>query len=132
MNLNYCIMITATAYEKQNSIIALQFTKTLLESNNHISTIFFYQNGVNNANSLITSAIDEIDLILAWCELAKKYKIRLDICVSAAIRRGLVKTEQTIMLNKKNKIGNFQNYFNLVSLSYFAQALFFCDRFIQF
>ena len=126
-------MVNSPAYGKQQTKTALQFAKTLLKCNHHINTIFFYQDGVTNANCLHTSASDEINIVLAWCQLAQKFKIKLNICVSASIRRGIVNTEQTKLFNIKNtSSGNIQPDFNLVGLGSFAQELFICNRFIQF
>lgn len=130
MNLNYCLMVTGPAYGNQRASNALLFSQALLECGHRISTIFFYQNGVYNANRLTTPASDEVNLVRAWQILAQKHQIALHVCIAAALRRGVINREQAEQL--KLSCDNIQRGFQLSGLGRLAQAVLNCDRFVQF
>lgn len=123
-------MVTGPAYGNQCSSSALQFTKALLACGHNLESVFFYQEGVYNANSLTLPASDEIDIVRAWQDIAHKNKFHLYVCSAAALRRGVV---DDIYAKKFNlSVYNLQYGFKLSSLGYLAQVVLTCDRFIQF
>ncbi|QCI25715.1 sulfurtransferase complex subunit TusD [Buchnera aphidicola (Sitobion avenae)] len=129
--MNYTILVTGAAYGTQNASTAFLFCKSLLKTNNILYSVFFYCDGVLNANSMITPAIDEFNLIKAWQKLNKKHKVKLYVCNSAALRRGIIEDEK--LLNNKNvKTGNLAFFFQLSSLIELAHSIKICDRIIQF
>ncbi|CUX95745.1 Sulfurtransferase TusD [Candidatus Gullanella endobia] len=130
MSLYYCLMVTGPAYGNQRASSALQFAQALLSYSHYLSTVFFYQDGVYNANRLSTPASDEVDLVRAWQDLSKKYQVNLHVCVAAALRRGVIDTYQASLLHQNGE--NLQTGFELSSLGQLAQAAIVCDRFIQF
>ncbi|ABF14361.1 sulfurtransferase complex subunit TusD [Candidatus Palibaumannia cicadellinicola] len=123
-------MITGPAYGNQRASSALQFAQALLNYGHYIKTIFFYQDGVYNANKFITPASDEKNLLLAWEKLAIQHKVSLHICITAALRRGIIDDQQARELNLSGF--NLHSTFKISSLSYFGQAVLHCDRLIQF
>lgn len=130
MNLDYCLMVTGPAYGNQRASCALQFAQALLTCGHRLGIVFFYQDGVTNANRLIAPAGDEVDLVRAWQNLAQQYMVELHVCVAAALRRGVTDTLQASLLNRVGE--NLQLGFELSSLGVLAQAVLGCDRFIQF
>ena len=51
--------------------------------------IFFYYDGVNNANKLSEPQSDDRNLVKMWGGLAKEHNLDLVVCVAAALRRGI-------------------------------------------
>ncbi|WMQ74127.1 MAG: Sulfurtransferase TusD [Sodalis sp.] len=130
MNLNYCLMVTGPAYGNQRASSALQFAQALLACSHRLGTVFFYQEGVANANRLSVPAGDEVDLVRAWHDLAQRYRVMLHVCVAAALRRGVTDVIQASLQNRAGD--NLQPGFELSGLGTLAQAVLDCDRFIQF
>ncbi|AEO08864.1 sulfur transfer complex subunit TusD [Buchnera aphidicola str. Ak (Acyrthosiphon kondoi)] len=128
--MNYTILVTGAAYGTQNSSTAFLFCKSLLKTKNTLHSIFFYCDGVLNANRMTTPAIDEFNLIEAWQELHKKHKVKLYVCNSAALRRGVIEDE--ILLDINIKKGNLAFFFQLSGLVELANSIKICDRIIQF
>ncbi|MBX4180733.1 sulfurtransferase complex subunit TusD [Sodalis sp. CWE] len=128
--LNYCLMVTGPAYGNQRSRSALQFSQTLLKCNHRLSMIFFYQDGVLNANSFSTLASDEVNLVHAWQHLAKQNQITLYVCTTAALRRGIIDSTHASLLKKTGE--NLQPGFELSGLVNLVQMILTCDRFVQF
>ncbi|QCI17909.1 sulfurtransferase complex subunit TusD [Buchnera aphidicola (Acyrthosiphon lactucae)] len=128
--MNYTILVTGAAYGTQNSSTAFLFCKALLKTKHILHSVFFYCDGVLNANSMTTPAIDEFNLIKAWQELNKKYQVKLYVCNSAALRRGIIEDEKEFNMNIKK--GNLAFFFELSGLIELANSIKICDRIIQF
>lgn len=121
--LSYTIIVMGPAYGTQASVCAYQFCQSLLNTQHHtIESVFFYSDGVYNANSFTDPANDEFDIVSAWQTLAKQYQIRLAVCISAAQRRGVVYHENN----------NLASGFELVGLGGLSESLSHSDRSIQF
>lgn len=88
--------------------------------------VFFYQDAVAVANSLIWSPDDQRNLAAEW----KKLSIRLPVCVSAALARGI--TDQDNALRHQIQSHNLVQNFELVGLGELADAIESADRMIQF
>lgn len=121
--LTYTIIITGPAYGTQASFCAYQFCQTLLTTQHSIKSVFFYADGVYNANNFTNPANDEFDIVDAWQILAKRHQINLSVCIAAAQRRGVV---QELSEN------NIAQGFNLVGLGDLSEAINQSDRVIQF
>lgn len=130
MILNYFLLVTGPAYGTQHSSTAYKFSLALLAKGHKIHSIFFYHDGVLNANQLSTPATDEFDLVRAWKKLSDQHGIALSVCVSAAFRRGIINVQEA----QKHglPVANLQSGFSLGGLGMFAEALMNCDRVVQF
>ncbi|CUX96658.1 sulfurtransferase complex subunit TusD [Candidatus Doolittlea endobia] len=130
MALDYCLMVTGPAYGNQRASSALQFSRALLACGHRLGTVFFYQDGVHNANRLTSPSSDEVDLVRAWHELAQQHQVAMYVCVAAALRRGVIDSLHASLLKLNGE--NFQPGFEVSSLGKLAQMALSCDRFIQF
>ncbi|EKT61044.1 sulfurtransferase complex subunit TusD [Providencia sneebia] len=129
-HLTYCLLVTGPAYGTQQATSAYQFAKALLDEGHDLKTVFFYSEGVMNANQLIAPANDEINLVKAWQALAKQSGCEMHICVSAALRRGVVDKEQANLLLLP--ADNLADGFIMSGLGSLAQAMITTDRTIRF
>ena len=91
--MRFALMVTGPAYGTQQASSALQFAKAALVEGHEIACVFFYREGVYNANQLTSPASDEFDLVRAWQSLHDENGVALHICVAAALRRGV--TDET-------------------------------------
>jgi tRNA 2-thiouridine synthesizing protein D len=87
--LKFGIMVNEGPFQHQASDSAYLFTKAALEKGHEIYRVFFYYDGVNNANKLSEPQADDRDLVKLWSALAEEYKLDLVVCVAAALRRGI-------------------------------------------
>ncbi|AYN24558.1 sulfurtransferase complex subunit TusD [Buchnera aphidicola] len=128
--MNYTVLVTGSAYGTQNASTAFLFCQSLIKMSHTLNSVFFYCDGVLNANNLNKSAIDEFNLLAAWQKLNKKHKVKLYVCISAALRRGIVEDEKlsNIMIKK----GNFASFFQSSGLVELANSIQISDRIIQF
>lgn len=128
--LTYCLLVTGPAYGTQQASSAYQFACALLEEGHCLKTIFFYSEGVTNANALTSPANDEFNLVKAWQQLAEKAGSEMHICVSAALRRGIVDDEQANLLTLASS--NLSTGFSMSGLGSLAEAMMTTDRTIRF
>jgi tRNA 2-thiouridine synthesizing protein D len=104
---------------------ALGLAKALQEKNKAFR-VFFYQDGVSVANELQWVPDDQRNLKTEWQNLA----IRLPVCVSAALARGISDEENA----KRHHLTqhNLAQGFELVGLGELADAVQSTDHLIQF
>ncbi|WP_025823396.1 sulfurtransferase complex subunit TusD [Shewanella marina] len=95
----FIIQVNGPAYGSQSSYHAYRFTQACLSAGHQVEKVFFYQDGVLNANMLHAPASDEFDLAKAWRELATTHQIPLINCVAAAMRRGVLAETDAKELN---------------------------------
>lgn len=130
MKLTYCLLVTGPAYGSQQASSAYQFAQALLAAGHRLDSVFFYREGVLNANQLTSPASDEFDLVRAWVALAQQYDIALNVCVAAALRRGVTDEQEAQQQNLP--AANLQPGFTLSGLGALAEAALSCDRMLQF
>ncbi|XTZ38772.1 sulfurtransferase complex subunit TusD [Salmonella enterica] len=128
--MRYALMVTGPAYGTQQASSAYQFALALLEAGHTLESVFFYREGVSNANALTAPASDEFDLVRAWVRLHKEKQVALHICVAAALRRGVIDQSEAARLALAG--ANLQAGFSLTGLGALAEATLSCDRVVQF
>ncbi|WP_025376648.1 sulfurtransferase complex subunit TusD [Yersinia hibernica] len=126
----YCLLVTGPAYGTQQASSAYQFAQAVINSGHHLVSVFFYREGVLNANQLTAPANDEFDLVRAWQKLATEQAVTLNVCVAAALRRGISDQHEADQLNLA--AANLQPGFTLSGLGALAEAALTCDRMVQF
>ncbi|RJT20870.1 sulfurtransferase complex subunit TusD [Buttiauxella izardii] len=128
--MRFAILVTGPAYGTQQASSALQFSQAVIAQGHTLESVFFYREGVYNANQLTSPANDEFDLVRAWQQLHQQHNVELHICVAAALRRGVTDEEQATQLGLP--CHNLQPGFTLSGLGALAQASLTCDRTVQF
>ncbi|CAL4324233.1 Sulfurtransferase TusD [Buchnera aphidicola (Periphyllus testudinaceus)] len=127
----YTIIVKSSAYGKENSISALLFSRALILKNSHfIKSVFFISNGVLNANKFLSPDVHEYDIRKKWRIFSLKNKVRLNVCFSAALRRGIIGVKETC--NQKILEGNLDIFFKISSLEKLSRDIQKSDRVIQF
>jgi tRNA 2-thiouridine synthesizing protein D len=128
--MRFALMVTGPAYGTQQASSAYQFALALQEAGHTLASVFFYREGVSNANALTAPASDEFDLVRAWQRLHAEQQVELHICVAAALRRGVVDESEAARLELTG--ANLQAGFSLTGLGALAEAALTCDRVVQF
>lgn len=97
-----------------------------LQLKNESFRVFFYQDGVTVANALQWVPDDQRNISAEW----QKLSIRLPVCVSAALARGI--TDQENAKRHGLQHHNLAQGFELVGLGELADAVQASERLIQF
>ncbi|GLR07861.1 sulfurtransferase complex subunit TusD [Mixta theicola] len=127
--MRYSLLVTGPAYGTQQASSALLFARALLAAGHQLDSIFFYREGVLNGNQLTAPAGDEFDIVRAWQALQQQGVI-LNICVAAALRRGVTDEQEAASLGLAS--ANLQPGFKLAGLGALAEAVLTSDRVVQF
>ncbi len=128
--IKFSIVVTGAPYGSQSASSAYQFCEAAVSAGHQIAGVFFYQEGVLNASQLVSPASDEINLPQLWAKLATRYQFPLEVCVSAALRRGVVNEQEAEQLSLAQF--NLQPPFVLSGLGQLAELSAHCDRLVQF
>lgn len=113
------VIVIKSPYFSPASLLALDFVSELTKAGHQILQVFFVNQGVELANSLILPPCDEINFSEKWQNLALLHNFPLVVCVTNASRRGIDDT-------------SLQKHFTLATLSDLATALDKADRCITF
>ena len=87
--MKFGILIKQGPFTYQASDTAYRFTVAALAGGHEIYRVFFYNDGVYNANRLSEPQTDDRNLVSLWSKLAEEHDIDLVVCVAAALRRGV-------------------------------------------
>ncbi|KAA5930850.1 sulfurtransferase complex subunit TusD [Pantoea sp. Bo_2] len=128
--MRYTLLVTGPAYGTQQATSAYLFARALLAAGHQLDSVFFYREGVLNANQLTAPASDEFDLVRAWQALHQEEGVALNICVAAALRRGVSDQQEAARLQLAGS--NLQPGFTLSGLGALAEAALSCERMVQF
>ncbi|OAJ93561.1 sulfurtransferase complex subunit TusD [Vibrio bivalvicida] len=128
--LTYTLVVNGPVYGSQSAKSAYKFAKAVITKGHSLVSVFFYQDGVTNGSDLTVPANDEFDLVRAWQTLANEHNVRLETCVAAALRRGIVSQDEA------NQHGlaqcNLAEGFHQAGLGSLAEAMLVQDRVVQF
>ena len=130
MRLTYTVVVNGSVYGSQAARSAYQFACALVEKGHTLVSVFFYQDGVTNGSVLSVPANDEFDLTKAWQALAQENNVRLETCVAAALRRGII--SQTEANQHGLAQHNLADGFYQAGLGSLAEAMLTQDRVVQF
>lgn len=128
--MRFAMMVTGPAYGTQQASTALQFARAVIAQGHTLSSVFFYREGVANANQFTTPASDEMDTVRAWQLLHEQHSVELHTCVAAALRRGVV--DEVEAKQHQFCAHNLQPGFTLSGLGALAEACLTCERMVQF
>ncbi len=127
--MEYCLHITSAPYSEQGSLTALNLARALVEKGHKISRIFFSGNGVLNANALCVPPQDEVHLPQSWQILGKENNIEMMVCVSSALKHGIINEQEAKRYNKDHH--SILDGFELTGLGQLVDACLTSDRVIR-
>jgi len=86
----YSLLALSSPCSGQGSVTALRFAQAVIERDHQIQRIFFLDEGTLAGASSMVSPQDENDTVQLWANFAIKHKVELILCVSSALKRGLL------------------------------------------
>ncbi|GAB3215254.1 sulfurtransferase complex subunit TusD [Pseudaeromonas pectinilytica] len=130
MALSFALLVCGAPYGTESAAQAYLFARELIVQGHTLKKVFFYQEGVLNANFLTSPASDEQNLVAAWVSLAREHAVELDVCVAAALRRGVLDGDEAHSAGLS--VANVEAPFVLSGLGQLAEAALGVDRLVQF
>lgn len=128
--MRYGLLVMGAPYSSPAPHSALRFAHAVIARGHRLAGVFFYHDGVHNASSLMAPPQDELNLNEAWLELHRLHTVQLDVCIAAALRRGLM-SESEAQRHGKQAV-NIEKPFELTGLGQLLELQQRSDRFITF
>lgn len=128
---SFSIVVTSPPLDSQGAYSATRFIEAALSSGHSIVGVFFYQSGVLNGSYFQTVLSDELDLSQKWLALGENHNVPLQVCVTAASRRGIL-SKQDVNQDKDYADFNLKSPFVSVGLGELVTQINQADRTIQF
>jgi tRNA 2-thiouridine synthesizing protein D len=128
--MKFAILVNEGAYQHQASDSAYQFVKAALEKGHEIFRVFFYHDGVYNANRLSVPPQDDRNINKRWSELAQQHQVDLVVCIAAAQRRGILDAAEAKRQGKD--ADNLAEGFRISGLGQLIEASIEAERLIVF
>ena len=128
--MKFSIVIYTAPYSTESAATALRFAESLIQQGHEIYRLFFFGDGVHNASKLTVVAQDEINLQLQWSKLIEEHDIDSVICVSSALRRGVLDQTQA----DRHELGSASAYESseVAGLGQLIDASLHSDRVVNF
>ncbi|AXY44179.1 sulfurtransferase complex subunit TusD [Halomonas sp. JS92-SW72] len=128
--MRYAILLMGAPYSSQAAHSALRFARTLLGRGHRLEGVFFYHDGVHNAARLAAPPQDEPHLVDGWAALAAEHGVPLQVCIAAALRRGLLDEREAARHGKQGH--SIEPPFELTGLGQLVDLGLHCDRLVTF
>lgn len=87
--MKFALLVTEGPFGGQAAASALAFAAAALARGHRVERVFFYCEGVHNANRLAAPPGGESNAVRDWSRLAAERDIDLVVCINAGMRRGL-------------------------------------------
>ena len=128
--MKFSIVIYAAPYSTESAASALRFADSLIQQGHELYRLFFFGDGVHNASKLTVVAQDEINLQLQWSKLIEEHDIDSVICVSSALRRGVLDQAEA----ERHELGTASAYESsqVAGLGQLIDAALHSDRVVNF
>lgn len=128
--MKFSLAIYAAPYAAEGSASAYRFARAAIAEGHEIYRLFFYSDGVHNANALATPPQDDAQLPQQWQILARENNIDVVVCIASALRRGVLNQEEAERYDKS--AFNLAEGFEISGLGQLVDAAVHSDRVITF
>ncbi len=129
-NLTIAINVHGDPSSSQSAQSALAFAKAAVDQGHRIARVFFYHDAVTLADGLRVTPQEEQSLTEAWAEFAADNDTELAVCIAAAIRRGVLNTEEAERYERS--AANCHPAFTIVGLGQLVDAAVNAERTVTF
>lgn len=128
--MRYAILLMGSPYSDQASHSALRFARAVLARGHRLEAVFFYHDGVYNAARLSAPPQDEPHLTDGWVALHEAHGVALQVCIAAALRRGLMDEREAVRHGKAGH--SVEAPFELTGVGQLVDLTQRCERLVTF
>jgi len=126
----YSLLVTSSPCSGQSSATALEFARAVLSRGHEIQRVFFLDEGTHAGSSNTVTPQDEASTTDQWGELAELHSLELLLCVSSALKRGLLDASEAERY-EKNAV-TIHAAFEIAGMGQLVDASMNSDRLITF
>jgi tRNA 2-thiouridine synthesizing protein D len=86
----FSLLVLSSPLGSGSADSAWQFANAAVQAGHQVHRVFFYHEGVYQGNQLAVPPQDETNAVQRWVDLAQVGSIELVLCVSSALKRGVL------------------------------------------
>lgn len=87
--MKFAILVNEGPFNHQASESALAFARAVRMRGHELFRVFFYFDGVHNANRLAAPPAEDRNVVRAWSQFAAEQGVDLVVCIAAGLKRGV-------------------------------------------
>jgi len=126
----YSLLIVSSPVSGHCVQTAAEFAHTVIERGHGIHRVFFLDEGTYTGSAASVFAQDETDRIQLWVDLAERHAVELILCISSALKRGML--DQTEADRYEKAGASIHPAFTISGLGQLVDASISSDRLITF
>ena len=128
--MNYSILVLSSPLTGQGARNAAAFAHEVIAQGHQLRRVFFFDDGAYVGGELPVFPQDEADRLAPWVELAEQHQVELALCISSALRRGMLDDAEA---KRHEKSGSSVNKaFTIAGLGQLVEACAKSDRLVTF
>ncbi len=128
--MNYTLVIHGAPASSQSPQTALSFAQAALARGHKITRVFLFREAVHLASHLTEAPQGEQNLHKKWKELADDHSIDMVVCISAALKRGMLDATEARRYNKTTH--NIEAPFSVSGLGQLIDGAVTADQLVTF
>jgi tRNA 2-thiouridine synthesizing protein D len=128
--MNYSILVLSSPLAGQGARNAALFARKVIGRGHSLQRVFFFDDGAYVGGSLPVFPQDEADRLQPWVELAEQHGVELALCISSALRRGMLDDAEAARHEKPAT--SVHRTFTIAGLGQLVDACANSDRIITF
>jgi tRNA 2-thiouridine synthesizing protein D len=128
--MRFALLVTAAPFSTQGADTALRFARAAVMGGHDIERIFFFRDGVHNASQFVIAPQDEKNIPHEWQDFCRDKNIDAVVCVSAALKRGLVDARES--QRHQLPASNIASGMQIAGLGLLTDAIINADRVVTF
>ena len=126
----YSLLVLSSPCSGQGCATAMRFAQAVLKRGHQIHRVFFLDEGTLAGASSMVTPQDEHDTASLWAELGTQHNVELILCVSSALKRGLLDAAEADRYEKS--AATVHPAFEISGLGQLVDATLASDRMITF
>ncbi len=130
MPLTYALLVLSAPASGHGNLTAARFARALLARGHHLQRVFFLDNGTLTGLATAITPQDEQSPLQQWVQLADEHQTELILCVSSALKRGLL--DSTEAARYERPAATVHPAFELGGLGLLVESAQTADRLVTF
>ena len=126
----YTLLVVSSPVSGHCVQTAAEFAQTVIKRGHRIHRVFFLDAGTYTGSAATVFAQDERDRIQLWLDLAERHAVELILCVSSALKRGMLDRTEADRYEKPGP--SIHPAFTISGLGQLVDAAINSDRLITF
>lgn len=126
----YSLLVVSSPASGQCAMTAARFAQAVLARGHSINRVFFLDAGTSTGSATAVFPQDEDDRLAPWIELAERDKVELILCISSAIKYGML--DETEARRYERAAATVHPAFTISGLGQLVDAASAADRLITF